>query len=110
MPDWNCDVIEAMAHTGELTLKNNKPGTAQVGAISKAQKQQKDFKVSGILFNNTRKKHGPNCAPFRMLNIRSVAKHKKIEGDPLQTLKTFQKSLTKPKQGTKVYPRDLVFV
>ena len=49
-------------------------------------------------------------APVRMFNIRSVAKHKNKEGDPLQTLKTFQKSHTKPKQGTKVYPRDLVFV
>ena len=28
----------------------NKPETAQVGAISKAQKQQKDSKVSSILF------------------------------------------------------------
>ena len=27
----------------------NKPGPAQVGAISKAQKQQKDFQVSSIL-------------------------------------------------------------
>ena len=27
-------------------LTENKPGTAQVGAISKAQKQQKEFKVS----------------------------------------------------------------
>ena len=29
-----------------VTQHFNKPGTAQVGAISKAQKQQKDFKVS----------------------------------------------------------------
>ena len=28
---------------------NNKPGPAQVGSISKAQKLQKDFKVSSVL-------------------------------------------------------------
>ena len=28
----------------------NKPGSAQVGAVSEAQKYQKDFKVSSILF------------------------------------------------------------
>ena len=33
--------------------QNNKPRTAQVGAISKAQKQQEDFKVSSILFYST---------------------------------------------------------
>ena len=32
----------------------NKPGTAQIDAISKAQKLQKDFKVSSILFYSTR--------------------------------------------------------
>ena len=36
------------------TTRQNKPGTAQVGAISKAQKYQKDFKVSSILFYSTR--------------------------------------------------------
>ena len=30
----------------DCSLKKNKPGTAQVGAISKAQKQQKDLKWS----------------------------------------------------------------
>ena len=29
-----------------VCLKENKPGSAQVGAISKAQKYQKDFKMS----------------------------------------------------------------
>ena len=33
----------------------NKPGPAQVGSISKAQKQQKDFQVSSILFYSTQK-------------------------------------------------------
>ena len=45
-------------------LKYNKPGPAQVGAISKAQKQQKDFQVS---IYSTRKsknqKYGPSGAP-----------------------------------------------
>ena len=36
------------------TAGYNKPGTAQVGAISEAQKEQKDFKVSSILFYSTR--------------------------------------------------------
>ena len=34
----------------------NKPGTAQVCAISKAQKQQKDFKVSSTFLYSTQKK------------------------------------------------------
>ena len=34
---------------------NIKPGPAQVGAISKAQKWQNDFQVSSILFYSTRK-------------------------------------------------------
>ena len=36
----------------------NKPGTSEVGALSKAQKLQRDFKVSSILFysNRVRKK------------------------------------------------------
>ena len=40
--------------TSLVLKKENKPGTAQIGAISKAQKQQKDFKVSNILFYSTR--------------------------------------------------------
>ena len=39
----------------KLRLKVNNPGPAQVGAISKAQKEQKDFEVSSILFYSTRK-------------------------------------------------------
>ena len=41
--------------------KTNKPGTAQVGAISKAQKQQKDFKVSKYSLLRYRK--NPNVEP-----------------------------------------------
>ena len=37
--------------------------------------------------------------PLGFFNIHSVAKHQKIEGDPLKTLKNFEKSLTKPKKG-----------
>ena len=36
--------------------------------------------------------------PLDFFNIHSVAKHQKI-GDPLKTLKNFEKSLTKPKKG-----------
>ena len=39
----------------QIKVKNNKPGPAQVGAISKAQKKQKEFQVSSILFYSTRK-------------------------------------------------------
>ena len=38
----------------EDVAKLNKPGTAHVGAISKAQKQEKEFKVSSILIYCTR--------------------------------------------------------
>ena len=40
--------ISSSKNWREVSLANqkNKPGTAQVGAISKAQKQQKDLKVS----------------------------------------------------------------
>ena len=37
----------------KISLVTYKPGTAQVGAISKVQKEQKDFNVSGILFYKT---------------------------------------------------------
>ena len=85
---------------------SNKPGTAQVGAISKAQKQQKDFKVSSILFYSTRvrkklKKKSefflifkrffwspvcrivPKNVKEKFLNIHSFAKWKKNEGGTL---------------------------
>ena len=43
-----------LACTWKQTGRQNKPGTAQIGAISKAQKEQKEFKVSSILFYSTR--------------------------------------------------------
>ena len=39
----------------KVCILMNKPGPAQVGTISKAQKYQKDFQVSSILFYSTRK-------------------------------------------------------
>ena len=59
-------------------LNWNKPGPAQVGAISKAQKQQKDFQVSSTLLQHSKfeifrkiffskklhtQKNGPSGAP-----------------------------------------------
>ena len=38
-----------------IKCEHNKPGPAQIGATSKAQKLQKDFQVSSILFYSTRK-------------------------------------------------------
>ena len=46
---YHVDVVMA-----GITPIINKPGLAQVGAISEAQKYQKDFKVSSILFYSTR--------------------------------------------------------
>ena len=48
------------------TQTTNKLETAQVAAISMAQKQQKDLKVSSILFYSTRKTQKSNqiSAPF----------------------------------------------
>ena len=37
--------VRIMLSKLEVEETSNKPGTAQVGAISKAQKQQKDFQV-----------------------------------------------------------------
>ena len=45
-------------------MNNNKQGTAQVGAISNAQKYQKDFKVSSILFYTTRVRKKLKKIPF----------------------------------------------
>ena len=65
-------------------IHRNNPGTAQVGAISKAQKQQKDFKVSKYFFLRYRKSskvepnwrtRGDNLRFF----IHSVANQKKLK-------------------------------
>ena len=70
----------------------NKPRTAQVGAISKGQKQQKDFKVSKFLFYGTGKTQKLNRigAPIPFCRESS----KKIEGGALFE----KKSLTMPKK------------
>ena len=47
-----------------IEKKINKPGPAQVGAISRAQKYQKDFQVSIYSTQKSKKqKHGPIGAP-----------------------------------------------
>ena len=75
-------------------IKINKPGTAQVGAISKAQKQQKDFKVSKYSLLRYRKnpKVEPNWRTrgdtFRFF-IHSVANHQKIERGALLVKKKY---------------------
>ena len=58
---------------GQLFGKVNKPGLAQVGAISKAQKQQKDFKVSKYSLLQHRTK----------VLEKSHNAGKKLKGDPL---------------------------
>ena len=58
----------------------NKPGTAQVGAISKAQKYENDFKVSSILFHSIQKNArnwSELARPFEFFNIHFVAKYQK---------------------------------
>ena len=82
----------------------NKPGTAQVGAISKGQKQQKDFKVSKYSLLRYRKnpKVEPNWrtrGDTLKFFIHSVANHQKNEGGALLVKKNFLKeSLTMPKK------------
>ena len=56
-------------------LNRNKPGTAQVGAISKAQKQRKDFQV----FSSTvpEKPRGDTRGDTLKFFIHSVANHRR---------------------------------
>ena len=81
--------------------KSSKPGTAQVGEISKAQKQQKDFsKCQSILFYSTRKtqKLDQIGAPGEtLLDFSSILSQiiKKIGGRTLWWF--FKKCLTMPK-------------
>ena len=77
----------------------NKPGTAQVGAISKAQKQQKDFKVSKYSLLRYRKnpKVEPNWrtrGDTLRVFIHSVANQKRIEGGALLVKKKFLKKVS----------------
>ena len=78
-------------------MPSNKPGL--VGAISKAQKWQNDFKLSTILYTVLEKgKSGTGLArwglalrakrvdPFGFFNIDSLGKYqKKLKGGPLET-------------------------
>ena len=96
----------------------NRPGTAQVGAISRAQKLKKDFKVSSILFYSTRIRKklkiffwspvsrivpkNVKGGPLGVFEHPFFCKIEKIEGGPSETLKKFaKKSLTMPKTCTK---------
>ena len=82
----------------------NKPGTAQVGAISKGQKQQKDFKVSkySVLRYRKNPKGEPNWrtrGDTLRFFIHSGANHQKNEGGALLVEKKFlKKSHTMPKK------------
>ena len=98
----------------------NKPGTAQVGAIAKAQKKQNDFKVSCTLFYSSRmRKKFPiffliflkflvsRIVPknlkgglWNFSNIHSVAKEKKIEGGTLwRHWKNLQKKVSRSRNN-----------
>ena len=81
-------------------IRANKPGTAQVGAISKAQKQQKDFQV----FSSTvpeKPKSWTELAHqrrhFEIFHPLCRKSSKKIEGGAL-LVKKIEKSLTMPKK------------
>ena len=98
----------------------NKPGTAQVGAISKAQKDENHFfynettkalkklkiekKNFRIFFEVSGKSHSAEKCKrgtlWDFLNIHSVAKYQKLMGG---TIKKFRKkiSVTVPKKGGK---------
>ena len=83
---------------------------AQVGAISKAQKKQKYFKMSSILFYSTRNTQNLdrigalNGGPFGVFNVYSVAKIKKNEGGPFEDIENFETKVSqcrkKQKAGT----------
>ena len=76
----------------------NKPEPARVGAISKAKKLQKEFKVSkySLLKYLKNPKSWTALArrgdPFAFFNIHSVAKHQKIEGGPFGEMFIFEKT------------------
>ena len=83
--------------------RKNEPGTAQVGAISKAQKQQKDFKVSKYSLLRYRKnpKVEPNWrtrGETLRFFINSVANHQKNWRRGTFGEKIILKTLTMPKK------------
>ena len=73
---------------------NNKPGTAQVGAISKAQKQQKDFKVLmySLLQHPRKPKVGPNWRAFDIFHPFCRKSPTKLKGDHLEKISSKKKS------------------
>ena len=77
--------FKKMKELNKANKISKKPGTALVGAISKGQKQQKDFKVSKYSLLRYRKnpKVEPNWrtrGDTLKFFIRSVANQKKMEG------------------------------
>ena len=92
-----------------MTELDNKLGTAQVGAISKAQKYQKDFQNVKVLVNwgpfywkiFLKKSHNAEKTergdPLGFFNIHSVGKYQKIEGGPFGEFFSRKQSLTEPK-------------
>ena len=97
---WRCWTNEQKS--GPYASKN-KPGTAQVGAISRGQKQLKDFKVSKYSLLRYRKnpKVEPNWrtrGDTLRFFIHSVANHQKIGGHFWWKKNFLKKSLTMPKK------------
>ena len=91
----------------EPFVNNNKPGPAQIGAISKAQNYQKDFQVSlyGTRKSKNQKK-GPSgslgpasASPSRATrgHFRSVNIFVEVEEGPFGEKANFRKSLKMPK-------------
>ena len=88
-----------------VTLIGNKPGTAQVGAISKAQKQQKDFQVFSSTVPEKPKSWTELAHQRRHWNFSSILSQiiKKIEGGALLVKKILSKkshNAEKTKRGT----------
>ena len=95
-------VIVGLFSLREKAPTKNKPGTAQVGAISKGQKQQKDFKVSKYSLLRYRKnpKVEPNWhtrGDTLRFFIHSVANQKKLKEGHFWR-KKIGKSPTMPKK------------
>ena len=81
----------------------NKPGTAQVGAISKAQKQQKDLKVSKYSLlrhpKKTQKLNRIGAPEGTLLDFSSIlSKIVKKIGGTLLVKKNFEKKVSMPKK------------
>ena len=107
------DDLQTNAASNSNNLQNrpesfiNKTGTSKVGAISEAQKAQKNFwkkiEIFEKFFSFKKSRIVPKNVkgdPSGFINIHSVAKYQKTRrGDPLGTKKNFRKkSRTVPKK------------